>query len=188
MFWWPGHTFPVYPKAAFSLLGGFPFPILIILPFTLRCTPAAILSQMCSSFTFLSSFHLWRVWFKFDCTSCIQQGNTRRTRMALYLKQLNVGEAYSVPASTIIPAGCWACHVNFSEMVTKFVFLICRLYWNCEGKFAKVPGYIRKQHEIPCDLFWWHVRLSALKIQALAVPDRENLDLYTAAHQPSCVW
>lgn len=65
MFWWPGHTFPVYPKAAFSLLGGSPFPILIILPFTLHFTPAAILSQMCSSFTFLSSFHLRRVWFKF---------------------------------------------------------------------------------------------------------------------------
>lgn len=122
------------------------------------------------------------------CTSCIQQGNTRRTRMASYLKQLNVGEAYCVPASAIIPVGCWACHVNFSEMVTKFVFLIRWLYWSCEGKFAKVPGYIRNQHEIPCDLFRWHVRLSALKIQALAVPDRENLDLHTTAHQPSCMW
>lgn len=78
----------------------------------------------------LHLFHSLWVWLEFDCTSCILQSSISRTRIALYLKQLNDGEVYSVPASAILHVGCWAPHLNISKIVTKFVFLICWLYWN----------------------------------------------------------
>lgn len=143
VFRWPGHTFPASPKSAFSLLGVFPLPILIILflHLTLNLCNHYFTNMLLVYISFIISFtmSLVRAWLHLLYSAREYQEN----KDGLVQKAAECWRSKLCPClCLIIPLGCCVCHLNFSKMVTKFVFLISWLYRNGEGTFAEVLGYI----------------------------------------------